>query len=278
MILSLLGMGLAGLAFQEIIFIKSYQRLSLSLPVAKAALKTVFYLREDDITPSFDTYDELTKEREQVLCSSNSFKYYFVDKVNSAGALEIIDESSLINLNTATVEVLKKLPGLDEDLADRIVNSGLRPFNSINEVLMVEDMTKEKFLLFKDLVTVYGNGKININTASKAVLIALGLEDDLISAIMRFRREHKIRSTDPDMPEDLGYGFSSTDKILNDLRDFASLGLREEQDILSLLSVFDVKSDYLRFNVIPVFGSKEGLHYSIVISPKTKRIISWSEK
>ncbi|MDD5060409.1 MAG: helix-hairpin-helix domain-containing protein, partial [Candidatus Omnitrophica bacterium] len=114
-------MGLAGLAFQEIIFIKSYQRLSLSLPVAKAALKTVFYLREDDITPSFDTYDELTKEREQVLCSSNSFKYYFVDKVNSAGALEIIDESSLINLNTATVEVLKKLPGLDEDLADRIV-------------------------------------------------------------------------------------------------------------------------------------------------------------
>ncbi|MBU4252654.1 MAG: general secretion pathway protein GspK [Candidatus Omnitrophica bacterium] len=277
MILSMLGMGLTGLVFQEIKFTKVYQRINFSLPAAKAALKTVFYLRQSDPTPGFDTLGELTEENTQALCADNSYKYYFADKNNSADGIKVIDEGALINLNTASLDVLKRLPGMDEDLAESIVNSGARPFSSIHEVFLIEGMSKDKFILFKDLVTVYGSGKININTASRTVLLALGLDNELVGAILRFRQEYKIKNPDPESTEDLGYGFSSANKIIDDLRSFTSLGLRQEQELLALLSVFDVKSEYLRFNIIPYSGGREGLHYSIVIHPATKKILSWNE-
>jgi len=281
MVLSILSMALTGLVFQEIRFAKAYQRMVSSMPSVMAATKTVFYLRQDDLTPAYDTMQELTKEKKVSLCANNSYKYYFVDKKNSVDKDEIIDEGALINLNTVSTDVLKRLPGMDEDLADNLVNSGLRPFSSINEVLLVEDMTKEKFMLFKDLVTVYGTGKVNINTANKAVFLALGLDEELTDVILRFRKEHKIEKTEEEIAKDpkneIEYGFSATAKILDDLKSFASLSLRQEQDFIALLSVLDVKSEYLRFNVIPVSGGIEGLHYSITIHPSTKKILYWRE-
>jgi DNA uptake protein ComE-like DNA-binding protein len=277
MILSILGMGLTALVFQEVRFAKTYQRLILSLPVARGALKTVFYLRQTDVTPTFDTFDELVKENTMVLCGDNSYKYSFADQTDSADNSGIIDEGALINLNTVSKDVLMRLPGINEDLAEKIVNSGLRPFSSINEVFLVEGMSKDNFILFKDLVTVYGVGRININTASRSVLLALGLDEKLIEAILRFRQEHKIQNPDSASTDEFGYGFSSTDKILDDLRTFSSLSLRQEQDLLALLSILNVKSDYLRFKIIPYSGGREGLRYSIVIHPASKKILSWHE-
>ncbi len=282
MILGILGLGITGLVFQEIRFGKTYARLVASLPIAQGALKTVFYLRQNDPTPAFDTWDELSKEEVLSLCANNSWRYFFVDK-NKVGEndLEIIDESALINLNLASVDVLARLPGMDKERAESLVNSNLRPFSSIYEVLLVKDITKERFLLFKDTVTVYGTGKVNINTASKAVLMALGLDDEVANLILRFRRENKIKppATDPSAAPvgDLGYGISNVATLLNDLREFSSLGLRQEQDLLMLLPVLDVKSEYLRFNVVAMPNGQEGLHYSIVIHPLTKKILSWTE-
>ena len=285
MILSILGLGITGLVFQEIRFSKTYFRLVTSLPLAQGALKTVFYLREKDATSAYDTWDELTKEEEVSLCANNSYRYFFVDKNDSSDKAEIIDESALINLNLASTDLLARLPGMDKDLAESIVNSGLRPFSTINEVLLVKEFPKEAFLRFKDLITVYGVGKININTASKAVLIALGLDEEVVDLILRFRREHKIEpvvkepAVKPDSESEVEpvYGISNLSTLLNDLRDFGSLSLRQEQDLLVLLPALDVKSEYLRFNVITSPSGQEGLHYSIVIYPPTKKVLSWTE-
>ncbi len=281
MILSILGLGITGLVFQEIRFSKTYFRLVTSLPLAKAALKTVFYLKEKDLTPAYDTWDELSKEEKVSLCANNSYRYFFVDKNNSKDNPEIIDESALINLNLASADVLARLPGMDKELAEAIVNSNLRPFSTINEVLLVEGISKKKFLQFKDLVTVYGAGKVNINTVSKAVLVALGLDEELADLLLRFRRENKFTplDTEPvtDLPVEPAYGISNLAGLLNDLRGFNDLSLRQEQDLLSLLPVFEVKSEYLRFNVITAPGGQEGLRYSIVIYLPTKKVLSWSE-
>ena len=278
MILSILGLGITGLVFQELRFSKAYFRQVASLPLAQGALKTVFYLREKDPTPTYDTWDELSKEENMSLCANNSYRYFFVDKDKSDS---IIDESALINLNLASTDVLARLPGMNKELAEAIVNSGLRPLSTINEVLLVKGISKDRFLLFKDSITVYGTGKVNINTASKAVLVALGLDEELANLILRFRRENKIKPPDTEPTTEptaeLGYGISSLASLLNDLRSFTDLGLRQEQDILMLLPVFEVKSEYLRFNVITVPGGQEGLHYSIIIHPLTKKILSWTE-
>ena len=68
-----------------------------------------------------------------------------------------------------------------------------RPFKVKEEILLVEGMDKEKFEQFKDLITVYGDGKVNINTASEGVLKALGLEEELVGIIVRYRRNQTAR-------------------------------------------------------------------------------------
>ncbi len=273
MILSILGMGLSSFVLQEIRFASAYERMSFSLPAARAAVKVIFYERQNDPTVAYDTLQELTKENKAVLCGNLSYEYYFADKENA----EIIDEGALINLNTVSMDVLKRLPGISEELADKIVHGGFRPYSSINEVFLIEGMDKDNFKLFKGLVTVYGSGKVNINTAGKNVLMAIGLDEELVDIILRFRKEHKIETREDPPDKEAEYGFSSLATILDDLRSFSMLGLRQEQDILSALSVLDVKSEYLRFNVIPKAGNKQGIHYSITIHPATKKILSWRE-
>ncbi|MCX5695395.1 MAG: helix-hairpin-helix domain-containing protein [Candidatus Omnitrophica bacterium] len=280
-ILGILGMGLTGLVFQEIRFSSAISRLNLSLPMAKAALRVVFYERAADTTPDYDTLQELATEKSVSICGSNPYKYYFVDKQTVQDSEEIIDESALININLASLDVLKRLPGVDEDMADKIANAGFRPYSSINEVLLVEGVTVEKFRLFKDMVTVYGKGKVNINTASKAVLVCLGLDEELADIILRYRKVHRIepkkdKDGNPIGPQD-ECGFSSLSSLVTDLREFSSLGLRQEQDLLSLQNSLAVKSGYLRFNIVPQINNKTGTHYSVVINPETKKIVSWRE-
>jgi len=281
MILSILGMGLTSLVFQEIKFSSAITRLYASLPIAEGALKKVFYERKNDPTPAYDTLAELTRENISVLCGTNSYSYYFVDKQESKDSAEIIDEGALININNASLDMLKRLPGLDEDMALKIANYGLRPYTSINELLLLEGMTLDKFRLVKDMLTVYGSGKVNINTASKPVLICLGLDEELADIILRFRKEHRIeppkdKEGNPLVQED-EYGFSSLANLVTDLSSFARLSLRQEQDLLSVQGHLDVKSEYLRFNIIPRINNKPGTRYSALICPATKKVISWKE-
>lgn len=60
-------------------------------------------------------------------------------------------------------------------------------FEILPELLLVKEMNQELFNKIKDFVTVYGDGSININTAPKEVLLALGLDDDIVEKILSFR-------------------------------------------------------------------------------------------
>lgn len=62
-----------------------------------------------------------------------------------------------------------------------------REFEIPEELLLVRGMDKDIFEKIKNYITIYGNGKININTASKTVLLALGLNRDLAEKIISFR-------------------------------------------------------------------------------------------
>jgi len=73
------------------------------------------------------------------------------------------------------------------------------PFESLDEVLLVKDMTTKKLELLKDYITIYGEDKVNINTASKPVLLALGLGLDMTNKIIFFRSgDDGVEGTDDD--------------------------------------------------------------------------------
>jgi hypothetical protein len=62
------------------------------------------------------------------------------------------------------------------------------PFERLDELLLVKGMNAEKFRKLAAYLTIYGNGRVNINTASRTVLLALGLEAMVTDRILQARR------------------------------------------------------------------------------------------
>lgn len=125
----------------------------------------------------------------------------------------ILDEDQRINLNTASREVLLRLPRMTDEIADSILDwrdedpfshfagaedfyyGGLEPpykaknapFEVLEELLLVRGVTEEIFEAVEPFVTIYTDGKVNLNTAPREVLTALGMSPGLVTKVLRFR-------------------------------------------------------------------------------------------
>lgn len=137
----------------------------------------------------------------------------------------MMDEDRKININRARQPVLENLLGKgNEDIAASIINwrgtvqipggawdndyKSLTPsyeckhadFSVLEELMLVKDMTPELFESIKDYITVYGQeDKVNINTATKRVMLAYGLDENWADIIIKIRNgEDKIAGTKDD--------------------------------------------------------------------------------
>ena len=61
------------------------------------------------------------------------------------------------------------------------------PFEVLDELRLVKGMNSAVFDKIKPSVTIYGNARVNVNTASKEVLLALGLEERTVDKIVNYR-------------------------------------------------------------------------------------------
>ena len=129
----------------------------------------------------------------------------------------MMDEARKININKIPEKVpqtvLENLLGKgNEEVAASIINwrSSLRlpngagddyyksltppyeckhaDFSILEELMLVKGVTPELFNSIKDYITIYGlDGKVNINTATKKVMLAMGLSEGLIDIIIGIR-------------------------------------------------------------------------------------------
>jgi len=101
---------------------------------------------------------------------------------------------------------LLKVLSLDEKIADRIVdwidrNSEARlpdsevgaknsPLNSVDELLLINGISRQDYDTLLPYITIYGSGKININGAEKPVLRCLSddITDDLAQRVIDYRK------------------------------------------------------------------------------------------
>ena len=154
-----------------------------------------------------------------------SVAYPYQDEITGSLTIRygLIDEESKININKAHPVVLERLFKIlldfDElraqELAACIVDwrdsdselsiplgsaedsyySGLRysyeakdaDFQALEELLLVKGMDEELLEKLKPYITIYGNGRVNVNTASRVVLAALGINEDMLNNIFSFR-------------------------------------------------------------------------------------------
>ena len=106
------------------------------------------------------------------------------------------DEEARVNLNTAPVALLAALPGVGTEMAEAIVKHRQQgPWGAPEDLLHrglvsapVWHGSPEQAGLSAYL-TVWGSGKININTASPVVMTAVpGMTPALVEAIVRYRQ------------------------------------------------------------------------------------------
>jgi type II secretory pathway component PulK len=143
------------------------------------------------------------------------------------GDIGLVDESGKINVNYADMNTLRSILGIAgrldsaaaEKLAGNVIDwrdkddvvygggsvAGERevysrkgygyaprnlPFVCLEELLLVDGMSPEIFFRIRGHITVFGSGRVNVNTASSEVLEALGMSRDAAEKILSFR-EHK---------------------------------------------------------------------------------------
>lgn len=182
----------------------------------------------------------------------------------------LIDEESKMNINRMPTKFLKKLPGLNEDIAIEIRQSLLRPFHVKEELLLIEGMDEEIYLEVSPFITVQSNGRININTVSAEVLTSLGFEDGLIRAIMSFRNgSDNLAGTKDDGV------FRSQGAIVDTLRNFYGLSDAQEQQLMISLGWLDVKGETFSLRVETEVLGKRAFEYDIIIN--TENILRWKE-
>ena len=96
------------------------------------------------------------------------------------------------------------------------------------------DIRREKNIIcvveqFKDLITVYGDGKININSAPEEIFSVLGLGPNLIAAIVNYRNDSPGEDGQMDTEDD--GAFISAGSILPELRKTTMLSVEEEEQL-----------------------------------------------
>lgn len=207
----------------------------------------------------FNTLAELRQEQE---CSLGSGKasYYF------------IDEESKIDINSAPVEVMARLPGMNMDLAQNIKSSKTRPFRLKEQILFVEGIDAQVYDKIKDYITVYALSKVNINTAGPETLSALGMSDNLVKAVQKFRAgEDEAEGTGDDGT------FESASIIIDKMRLAAGFSGSMETELFQLITsgVLTVLSQNLFLEAQTRFANRQGTRYEVLITKdKTKE---WHE-
>ena len=86
-----------------------------------------------------------------------------------------------------------------------------RDFEYIQELLLVKGVTKELYGSVNASITVYGNGRVNINTCLKQTLQALGAEASLADKILEMRKKGFIFKDVSTLSKDLSRSYSLSD-------------------------------------------------------------------
>ncbi len=137
--------------------------------------------------------ERITVEDTQPQEETNTQQGQGENRENDGAAQE---EGEQVNINTADVETLQSLEGIDQGIAERIVNhrESVSTFQNVDAIKEVKMLTQGEFRGIVDKVTLKDgetrNGLININTASAQTLALLpGMDAEKAQAVVRRREE-----------------------------------------------------------------------------------------
>lgn len=241
---------------------------------------------------------------------SATVSYTLFEQGLSTEQFGIVDEERKINLNTTNVLVLNRVidqvldlkPQESLYLAQAILdwrqvgkshvdgfysdeyyrnlqNSYFKKdanYELLEELLLVKWMTRTKYERLLPYVTVYGEGKVNINTASEVVLFALGLDHALVDKILTARRgKDGVDATEDDLI------FTKTFDVASNVDNVVKLDPQEFRaiDTLNLQGLLTTNSYYFYFAMQSRL-SRSGWtsNAQAIYSSRENKVLYWREK
>ncbi len=299
---SLLALLIAALGSRGLFALGLVDRLEEQLRVELTLEGGVQFLLAElgrDLTPHMDSRGEI----EALLKRWDSMRdpEVTLDPSSAMG-----DEDRRINLNTAPVDVLEDLFRMggvkpedalllaesiadwrDEDREDRdhgaegFYYRGLAsgydckdgPFESVEELLLVRGVTPAIWRTFSPTLTVYGSGKVNVNTAPQEVLTALGFTESGVGCIDSYRAGDDGK---PGTEDDSAFPFLGS--VISELQ---SCLPSEDQRRLSDLMREDLLGVGSEAFEVSLTGSLEGAPKSRVslrcVVDRSGRVLAWRE-
>lgn len=226
MLLGVFAVSLAEGARQKAVLGRRLERLDGLTGAALAGFEAAkAVLRQTDLTETYDAANELWAGDDEAFADYPVGEAAFTLLVpgSSPPRHGMTDEQSRLNLNTASpgqiAALLAGAAGLEEEeavaLAHAIVDwrdpdsqyghpdHGAEdtdyddldvpydckdaPYETIEELMLVKGMTRALHDTIKPYVTAHGNGAVNLNTASRAVLVASGLAPSTADKVLVYR-------------------------------------------------------------------------------------------
>lgn len=221
----------------------------------------------------------------------------------------LTDEEGKININKAPQHVLKnlfeKVAHAEPEEADAIADSIIdwrdeddathkngkendyyqaleRPYDCKNsdfevkeELLLVGGVMPEMFDKIKDHITVYGDGAVNVNTASIPVLVSLGMDEALAEKIIHFRAGSSPKKNG-EIPENVFTDDSPITDLLNQTGHLSGDEIAQMQRVVPLLGV---RSNNFRGEILGSYMSGGKTEKIVFVYDRKEQIVkSWREE
>lgn len=308
MILSLFSLGFASRVRMGIDIAGRVEDNIKSVCLAQAAVHKIVSLLKNDAS-QYDALTDIWNDNEDELkgiqLGEGYFSIAYSQYRDNAEIIihGLIDEERKININTASKDVLQSLPGIDESIAASIIDwrdadDGMLPhgaerpyyenlpepylcknalFETLNELLLVKGITPDMLDGVKSYLTVHGNGKININTCSREILEALGIDPVLSQKIVEVRKgTDQAEGTEDDVI------FMNAGQVRSALENLSALNAEERAQVNKLIhsGLIKVNSTYFHADITVGFNNaKDGIrNYAVVCNRKDGRIVQWDEE
>lgn len=302
-LLAFLAVSLGGNMRQKITV---FERLQLRQEISEAAESTVKKLIADIQSSDASTNDTATGN-EWYHGHVGKTQSFGVGRASAEFVIQ--DENDKINLNKASPVQLASLfrlaAHLEAEKADFLANAvvdfrdaddfvtadlngggseggsyrqaGLghvpknRDFEFIEELLLVKGMSKDIYNFVQNYITIYGSGRVNINTCDGEALLALDLPAKLADKIIGTRHG-------PDQKEGTvdDFVFKNTPQIAQDVAQFYELSEDEKESLRrsAVRNEFCVSSEFFKISgrvrihepraegrFVCVYGAKDGIKY-----------------
>jgi general secretion pathway protein K len=145
-------------------------------------------------------------------------------------------------------------------------------FEVLEELLLVKGITNDIFGKIKNYITVYGSGKININTASGVVLFAIGLSRETIEKIISYRNgKDGIAATQDDNI------FQDPQDVVTRLSQFYRLSDPELEEINGLTSKIVTKSEHFLIRSTGSTNNAKSKTVASSVVDSKGQVLSWIE-